>query len=253
MKNLVLLLMMSVMVLACKKESEEQPDGETGNFTITGVRDADLTMNSTASFAFPISVVPGAGTPENVSLRMDDLPGGVFAGFTPSSGTPPFNAQVNIWNDFRGAGGTLPVKLVGTAASGIRSYKMNVTVDHYRGWKFGDSVYNQKELFKFAGTPTRYPYVRVLGGGAGELTIAFSAGKGLPNATRSYKITSSSGVTDDIQLTMIDGPVSYSATGAGAPTGTFTFDSLGRFVFKCSNVEMSNGLDKKLLSVSVSE
>jgi hypothetical protein len=47
--------------------------------------------------------------------------------------------------------------------------------------------------------------------------------------------------------------VIYGATGAASPTGTFTFDSLGKFTFKCTGVEMSDGVRKRTLDASFSE
>ena len=250
MKKFHLLFLLCLTVLSCTK-GEDDGVGGSANFSISGVHDADLTTNSTASYRLPISIA--SATPETVTLRVDGLPGGVFADIVPSSGQTPFSANVNFWNDFRGTGGTYPVTIVGTSPSGSKSYKLNVTLDHYRGWKFGDSVYNQKGLVKDPGSSNRYPTIRVFGGGAGQLTISFGQGKSLPVANKTYKISGSSGTADEIQISMYDEPIVYSATGVGSPTGTFSFDTLGKFTFKCNNVEMSNGSEKRLLSASFSE
>jgi hypothetical protein len=200
-----------------------------------------------------LSVASSAAAQEQVTLYADNLPKGVFAEFKPSSGTTPFSSRVTFWNDFSGEGGTYPISVVGNAPSGSRSYKMNVKLDYYKGWRFDDTVYTQRMVEKYAGSATRYPYIKVYGGGAGILTISFGLGKSLPRANRTYKITPFSGTTDDIQVTMFDDPVIYGATGVGSPTGTFTFDSLGKFTFKCTGVEMSDGVRKRTLDASFSE
>jgi hypothetical protein len=251
MKNLSLLLLISIAALSCTKGTDEPTS--TATFTITGVRDADLTTNSTASQSFILSVASSAAAQETVTLYADGLPKGVFADFVPSSGITPFSSRVTFWNDFSGEGGSYPISVVGNGPSGSRSYKMNVKLDYYKGWKFGDSVYTQKLVEKDAGGGTRYPHIKVYGGGAGILTINFGLGKSLPRANKTYKITPFSGVADDIQVTMFDDPVIYSATGAGSPTGTFTFDTLGKFTFKCTGVEMTDGVRKKMLDCSFSE
>jgi hypothetical protein len=250
MRKLQLLFLLCITALSCTKA----PEGETGStatFAISGVHDVDLTQNSTASSKLPVSIT--SSTTETVSLRVDGLPRGVFADVRPSSGPAPFTASIVFWNDFSGTGGTYPVTVVGTSPSGTRSYPMNVTLDYYKGWQFGDSVYNQKGLVKDPGSVKQYPKITVFGGGAGQLTISFMQGTSLPIANKTYKISASSTTADEIQISMYDEPAIYTATGVGAPTGTFIFDTLGKFAFKCSKVEMSNGREKKLLSASFSE
>jgi hypothetical protein len=252
MKQVYLLsLLLCITALSCSKTDEEP--ASTANFTITGVRNADLTTNASASDAYPISIVSSSGTAEKVTLTADGLPKGAYAEFRPSSGTTPFTAQVKFWYDYSGSGGNYPVSVVGYSPSGTRSYKMDLKLDPYRGWKFGDSIYHQTELLKDQGSSNRYPNIKVYGGGAGTLTISFGMGKSLPVANKVYKITTSAGTSDDIQITMFDDPVIYSATGVGNPTGTFRFDSLGKFKFICTGVEMSNGSKKRMLDVSINE
>jgi len=251
MKNLSLLLLLCLIFVSCTKGGDDGASS-SATFSITGVQDVDLTTNSTASATIPISVISTSGTPETVSLFVDGLPEGVFANIVPSSGTTPFNARVVFWNDFSGTGGTYPVTLVGRSSSGSRSYKLNVTLD-YKGWKFNGGIYKQTGLIKEPGSASHYPQIKVFGGGGAELTINFGMGKSLPTVTRTYKITSSSGTSDDIQISMFDNPLIFISTGVEAPTGTFTFDSLGKFTFKCKNVEMTNGTEKKLLDCSFSE
>src|SRR5688572_28109287 len=117
-------LLISLLALSCKK-GEEEPES-TAKFTIAGVRDADLTKNSTSTDAFPLTVTSTAAEGEKVSMFADGLPKGVFASIVPSSGTTPFATRVTFWNDFTGTGGTFPVTIIGNSTSGSRSYKMNV-------------------------------------------------------------------------------------------------------------------------------
>lgn len=250
MKTFYLIAALLIGCTSCTKEAEE---ASSANITITGVRDADLTLTSNSSYTFPVTVNSGTGSPQDVSLSGDNLPKGVSASFNPSRGTTPFTAMATFRYDFTGSGGVHDVKLVGNTATGSKSYPLKVTLDFYRGWRLGDSTYYKTDVYKDKGNTSTYPNIRVYAVRSGILTISFGLGKSLPSANKTYRITSSSGTADDIQISMNDEPEIFSATGVGNPTGTFTFDTLGKFTFKCSGVEMSNGVQKKTLDCSFSE
>lgn len=251
MKNIVLLLVISLAALSCKKDPDEP--ASTANFNITGIHDADLTATSDASASFTISILPNSGAKDTVGLSAGDLPAGVSADFVPRSGITPFTSRVTFRYNFSGTGGTYPVTITGNGHSGSKSYKLNLILDYYRGWRLGDSTYYKTSLTKDPGDAIHYPNIKVLAVPSGQLTISFGIGKYLPTANKTYKITPTSGTTDDIQIAIYDNPIIYSATGVGSPTGTFTFDTLGKFTFKCKGVEMTNGTQKKLLDCSFSE
>lgn len=249
MKNILVAVLLLTAFSACTKKDNGESSGKA-KFVINGVQSVDLTTNTSASAEYSISVV---GDPEAVTLSAEDLPKGLHCEFTPSGGTPPFNAKVRVWNDFTGEGGIQSFHITGRSESGTRNYLMNATFAAFRGWKFGELVYFQNSVIRIPGTGSSYPQIKVYGGGAGILTITFAQGSKLPTSNKTYKISSTALGPDEIRLTMNDDPVIYQAVGNNNVTGTFIFDNVGRFVFKCSKVEMTNGIDHKILEGNIYE
>ena len=253
MKKFFLLLLIPVIALSCNKSTDDTASS-SATFTITGIHDIDLTNSSDASYYLPVSVVPNPGSKDTVTLSVNGLPNGVYVDFIPATGGIPFTSRIKFRYDFSGTGGTYPVTITGTGRSGSRTYNLNLTLAYYRGWQFGGIIYKQKGVIKDVGDASHYPSIKVFGGGDGILTINFGLGRSLPTVNKTYKITSSSSdKSDDIQIAMNDDPLIYNATGVGSPTGTFTFDTLGKFTFKCTGVEMSDGVHKQTLGCSFSE
>lgn len=253
MKNPLLILCVCALFVSCAKTGEDTP-ASTANFSITGTRDIDLSTTSNALVTLPISVIPTGSAKDTVLLSMENLPQGIGYTVSPLSGATPFNAALSLYTNFTGPGGKFPVTLKGVGHSGERSYTFNIDVPAYRGWVFDGMVYNQRGFERNTDTVKNYASIKVFGGGAGQLTVSFPKGKTFPIKTTVYNITAGALPTgDNIQISFYDNTKIYSATGMGAPTGTFTVDTMGKFVFRCSNVEMSNGVDKKLLEVNVAE
>jgi hypothetical protein len=255
MKKLSLILVAILVGLASCNKSDKT--SSTANFNITGLKDVDLTNTSNASFTLPISIVPAGGAADTVSLTFSGLPDGVGVDYSPATGITPFTSSLKFTYDYSGTGGTYPVTITGVGHSGEKSYTVNVTLGDYRGWRFGGIQYDRKGVAKYQGGPLNYSSIIVDGGGA-RLTINFGQGKKLPTATRTYKISSYADTSDNIQVTMQDVNTLFISTGKSTdgvtiPTGTFTFDTLGRFTFKCTNIEMTDGLSKQNLSATFSE
>jgi hypothetical protein len=256
MKHFSILVLLSLIAFSCKK-AEENTTPQSGNFTITGVKDVDLSVTSDGRFSFPISVVPTGSSKDTVKLSADLVPGGVYCSFNPSTGVVPFNSVVTVSTDFSTPGGTYPFKIKGTATSGTRSYDLNVTLAQFRGWQLGSVIYEKSGLTKQEGATGTYPSLIVLAPNGAELRMTFAAGTKLPKVNTTYKISKDTG-KNNIQIALYDNLQIWSATGnrtdgTEAATGVFTFDTLKRFTFKCSNVEMNDGLQRKPLNCSFSE
>ncbi|MBS1643633.1 MAG: hypothetical protein JST36_01215 [Bacteroidetes bacterium] len=251
MKQFFSLVFFGILFSSCAKTSDPEP-ASTANFKITGVKDVDLSTTSNASVTLPLSVVPLGSAKDTVLLRMDGLPKGMGYTVSPLSGATPFNVQLSLFTDFSGIGGSFPVRLTGVGRSGEVSYTFNVTVPSYRGWVFDGILYKQTGFVRNNDSVKKYASIRVYGGGNGQLTISFPKGRSFPTKTSSYSITAGAlDSSNNIQISFYDDTQIYSATGNA--TGTFLVDTLGKLVFKCSNVEMSNGLTKKILSVDAAE
>jgi len=251
MKQIVLLLSAAFFLNSCAKSNDTEP-ASTANFKITGLKDVDLSTTSNAWVSLPLSVVPLGSAKDTVLLSMDGFPKGMGYTVSPLSGATPYDAKLSLFTDFSGQGGTFPVKLRGVGRSGEVSYTINVTVPSYRGWIFDGILYRQTGFIRNTDSVKNYASVRIYGGGNGQLTVSFPKGRSFPKKTTSYSITSGAlDSSDNIQISFYDNAKIFSATGKS--TGTFLVDTLGKLVFKCSNVEMSNGLEKKFLSVDAAE
>lgn len=257
MKWLPTLLVLPFLAIACKK-TESNENASTANFTITGVRDIDLSVTSNGSYTFPISVVPSGGGKDTVTLSTENIPGGVNAVFSPAQGITPFNSQVTVFTDYTTPGGSYPFKIKGIGRSGNRAYDINVTLAPYRGWKIGNDIYERESIIKDNGSATAYPVIRVTTARGGELRLSFAQGAGLPTTAGNYTIAGDTG-RKTLQLSMYNGAHVWIATGrrtdgsSERATGAFTFDTLRKFTFKCFNVEMSDGLTKLPLDAIFSE
>ncbi len=257
MKRILTLLLFPAILCACKKSDSVSSTEQSGNFTITGVRDVDLSVTSDGSYSFPVTVTPTSGTRDTVTLS-GELPGGIYASFKPQTGITPFNAVVTISTDFTPAGGTYLGRIKGVGHSGTRSYELNVTVPAFRGWKLGPVIYQKVSLQKDGDTTKQYPNIKVYGPGSQVLVLTFAKNAKLPTQTGTYKIGADGNTTDNIQIAMTDSAHFYRATGYNIDgtkgvTGTFTFDTLRRFTFRCANVEMTDGQNKLPLECNFSE
>jgi len=251
MKHSLLLVFVVLGLFSCNKGTDSTP-ASTANFVITGLKDYDLTNSSNGTVTYPISIVPSSSSKDTVYLSVSDLPKGLYYEFIPTHGSTPFTSTLRFFTDFSGEGGTVPVTITGMGTSGTRTYTVNVTVPGYRGWNIGGLLYGQTGLYVNPGGNNQYPSVMVWGGGAGQLIISFAKGRSIPTKTSSFPISShSDSATNNIQIAFYDNSTQFSATGNGSPVGTFTFDTLGKFVFRCSGVEMSDGLTKKTLNCAI--
>ncbi len=257
MKRLSAIFLLALTAVSCKKtETSDTP--QTGNFIITGVRDADLSNTSNSAYSFPVSVTQTGSARDTVTLNGDFLPGGVFASFQPQVGITPFTSLVTFSTDFSTGGGTYPCKVKGVGHSGTRYYDLNVTVAAFRGWKLGSIVYTRTGLVKETGNGVTYPSIRVSGPGGQTLILSFSSKGALPLKNATYKIAADSNTADNVQIAMYDGAHIYRATGFSSDgvkgvTGTFSFDTLKKFTFHCANVQMSDGTEKLPLECNFSE
>ena len=253
MKKLSFLLLLAALAFSCKK-SDEATDPQTGHFNITGIHDVDLSESSTGVISIPLSVVPTGGN-DTVALSVDDLPQGLYVSFTPREGITTFQSVMNLSYDYSGSGGTYTIKLRGKGHSGERSYEMKVTLAAYNGWQLGKDIYKRMVVVKQ--TSGAYQAILVTATNGAVLRLSFPKGVPLPQTSATYPIIRDT-TKNGMQITLYDGAQIWAATGkrtnsSEAASGRFVIDSLKRFVFKCEDVEMSDGVGKQSLNCSIGE
>jgi hypothetical protein len=258
MKQVSLLILSCIILFSCSKKTDNGTESSTANFTINGIKDVDLTLTSNGQYSFPVQVVSTSGTKDTVTLFGDNFPNGVFADFQPRVGITPFTSIVTISTDFKsGVDGTVVSKIKGSGNSGVRTYDIRINLDAYRGWQLGSAIYEKVGLEKTAGNDTTYARIKVISPSGAALYLSFALKAGLPTGTSIYNIANDTG-KKSLRIAMYEGAHIWSATGknadgSGTATGTFTFDTLHKFTFKCSNVEMTDGIQKMPLKCSFSE
>ncbi len=234
------------LLTSCSKKTDDTPES-TANFVITGVRSVDLSTSATGSESFPITVTTTSGPADTVTLYANEIPGGVYVSFKPIMGATPFTSVVTVSTLATQGAGSYTLKINGAGHSGLRSYSMGVSTPAFRGWQLGTDVYTRAGIEKDASVPQ----IRALAGGGADLILTFAAGNGLPVSNSSYGIAAVA-ATGKLAITIHDGAHIWKSSGSGG-SGAFTFDTQGRFTFKCSNVEMVEGTSKKSLNCSFSE
>jgi hypothetical protein len=259
MKNATWLLTLTLFVVcfSCKKKEDSPVDPNAGvnaRFTVTGVKDVDLSQSSNGRIVMPISITTKSGSqPDTVSIQVTDLPQGISVGITPVNAKTSFTSRIEFINKLNGAGGSYPIKVLAIGNSGTLTYPMILTVPGYIGWTFNDTGYSKSTVVKDAGLTTGYPYIYVNAYDGSRLVIHFPYKATLPKTGTTYKIGSAT-AEGTIQLQFFrDSTQIFVSTAAGAPTGIFSFDTLGKFIFKCDNVQMSNGFYTGKLKASFPE
>jgi hypothetical protein len=246
-----LLLLLPLFFLACSKGTDEGPKASTANFSITGLKDVDMSTTPSNSYTFPISIQSVAGAVDTVTLYANELPSGLYVHFVPVIGVTPFTSYVTITAQTQGAG-TYTVKIKGVGLSGLRTYDLKITVPEFRGWKLGSTTYHRQSVVKSAGGSSSPATILVNASGGAILILTFAPGAPLPSSTSTYSISSEANSSNEIAIQMIDGAHTWESTGGGTASGTFTFEN-GKFSFKCSNVEMMEGTERKMISCIFSE
>lgn len=100
------------------------------NFNITGVKDTIVYVNDTTNV--PITVTWVEGPKETVNLSVTDLPANVTANILPNTGTPDYNATLQLIGGTNATTGTYNnVNVVGTIGSGLTvSKNFNIKVQN---------------------------------------------------------------------------------------------------------------------------
>ncbi len=254
--RLLPVFILALLAAACKKEDKtEDPNaGSSARFRITGVKDIDLSLSTTGTAYMPIQIVTNAGAqPDTVNIQVTDLPRGIRTVIEPANRITTFASRITFLNEFNGPGGTFPVKVLGIGNSGTMTYPMNLTIAGYLGWTFNDTVFSRATVVKEPGRATGYPYIYADATNGSRLIIHFPHKSALPTKAATYKIGASA-TNGNIQVQFVrDSTQIFVSTGVGAPTATFSFDSLGKFIFRCTGVEMSNGIRSGMLSANLPE
>jgi hypothetical protein len=127
-KVLYLVLLLPLLHSACKKGDS----GPANEFVINGVRDVNFTLSTTDYLL--LSVKHTSGSQERVTISVTGLPTGVNAVIDPSSGTPDFESNIIFSMAGNAISGTYPIKIIGTAASSIKTYDLNLVVPPFNGF-----------------------------------------------------------------------------------------------------------------------
>jgi hypothetical protein len=247
---LAILSLLSVLVFSCSKgKDKELPPAP--KFTITGLKDIDMSKTSTSIYSFPIQIQGIAGAVDTVTLYAKDQPGNVYISFSPLLGITPYTSIVTVSAQSQGAG-TFPFKIVGAGISGVQTYNLNITLPEFRGWKLNEQVYHKTTVQKDAGNGANAPTILVNASGGAVLEMKFGVGANLPTSNRSYSISSLANSPDKMVLILHDGAHEWVSTGSGQASGQFTFEG-GKFNFKCSSVDMADSTEHKTLIASFVE
>jgi hypothetical protein len=254
--RLLALLALVLTVFACKKEekTDDPNSGSTARFKITGVKDVDLSLSSTGTATLPVSVVTNTGAiADTVAVQVTGLPAGIRAAISPASGVTSFASEIRFINEFNGPGGTFPISILGIGKSGTMTYKLNLTVPGYLGWIFNDTAYTRSNVVKDAGRVSGYAYIYADAQDGSRLVINFPYKAEIPTRAATYKIGAAA-EEGTLRLQLLrDSTQVFTSTGTGNPSASFSFDTAGRFIFKCSDVQMTNGVRTGKLSVSLPE
>lgn len=257
-KFLPLLAVTAALMAACNKDDEDKTPAPVAEpeFVIDGIRDVRVD-SSIGSNLLPISISRTATSTkqEVVTLSTPDLPAGFSASFSPASGTPSFTSTVTFSYDYSGDGGTFPAKIVGTSASGAKTYTLNLTAPRLaNGWMLDGEMYSTSTTNTT--TQSGVSYLNAYASpGNGRVTVRFPYMQALPTSTRTVKIVNNPLAADEVALHVEDrNYITYNATGTGAPTGTFVVEN-GKYSFRCTNVEVanSNGAIKKRVTCKFSQ
>lgn len=256
LRYLLPILALALSLVACKKEEApvDPNAGSTARFTVTGVRDIDLSSSSTGSLNMSLQVTTNAGAiADTVTLQVHGLPQGVTATVTPITGKTNFSSRITFTNNNNGPGGNFNVNVVAYGKSGTLTYPMVLTVPGYLGWIFNDTAYSRSSVAKDPGRVSGYPFIYIDALDGSRLVINFPYKSTLPTKAATYKVGASPS-EGTLQLRFFrDSTQIFVSTAVGNPTASFSFDSLGKFIFKCSNVQMTNGFRSGNLNVSVPE
>ncbi|MBN9482886.1 MAG: hypothetical protein BGO70_08415 [Bacteroidetes bacterium 43-93] len=126
------LFILLTTVLACKKDRSTDSNTTTAttpatNFMINGIKDLNLAKGGATPLGLEVKYT--SGKQETVTLTTDKLPNGVTTDIDPKSGTPTYTSVITFHASSSADGGTFPVKVIGTNASGqVLSYDLNLNI-----------------------------------------------------------------------------------------------------------------------------
>ncbi len=125
-KIYLLLALICISVVACKKRDNHADVKLPPGYIINGITDVTVEKDSVAFLGLSIELTKGEQ--EQVTLSATNLPTGVTVSFTPESGTPDFDALASFRTGINTPTGTHPIKVMVTGKSGSRTYDMNLIV-----------------------------------------------------------------------------------------------------------------------------
>lgn len=168
MKRIAALITLCVFVWGCGKDPKPTPnyDPNTGDLVYTIDSVHDLTVEQSGTASMKIFVDRSKGTPEVLSLSTGTLPKGVTVSFSPASGTPSFNAVVNVQTDHADAG-DFPISIKGySQTTNLHDFDFTLHVTPYTDPSLG-----------LEGTFTETRSCSQTGPGANPVTVKQVAGK----------------------------------------------------------------------------
>ncbi len=254
MKKLALLLCIAATTLiSCSKDDDSKP---AVDFAIDGIRDVKIDESATSNI-LPLIISRGTtSNQEAVTLSTSGLPAGVTATFDPASGTPNFSTILTFSYDYSGTGGTQPVKIIGTTASGKKEYSLNMTLPATltNGWVL-DGMRYETDYFAYNNT-SGGSVINAQATNGNDIAFAFQYGTTLPKSKATYKVVEYPRAADEVSVRADDEFNYYNSTdGAG---GTVTVDyQNGKWSVRATGIELSRTVGsttvKKKLTAVIAE
>lgn len=122
-KTLLLFLLLSVAIGACKKNSS---DGADFKYEVDNIQ--DLTIHAGDTVYMNVAVKLLEGTPDDVNLLVKGLPPDVTATLSSGGSVPDFNTIITFVANKQVLTGIFPLKLVAASLMGKQTYNFKLTV-----------------------------------------------------------------------------------------------------------------------------
>lgn len=238
MKKLITLSLYVVLFASCTKNS----DNGGPDFAIDGIGDVSMDPTiMTKILPLVVSRPPGSSNQETVSLSVSGLPSGASATFEPASGIPSFATALTFnYNFDYTEEGTHQINIVGTSASGTKTYPMRLIIPEYNGWTVDGVHYTTGNVEKYS---SQISFHSAQNQG---LWIMFEmpAGTNLPTTTTTYKLVTDATQPSEIGFAYV--PVMgdhYVPVDGSSQTATITYSN-GQYQVKINgSIELRKRLD----------
>jgi uncharacterized membrane protein len=122
-KTLILFLLLTVAIGACKKDSSNSANFK---YEINNIQDLTIHAGDTAYMNLEVKLLEG--TPDDVNLLIKGLPPDVTASLSSGGSVPDFNTVVTFIANKNVLTGIFPLKIVAASLMGKQTYNFKLTV-----------------------------------------------------------------------------------------------------------------------------